>query len=131
MTKVPCVTSGSAAVGQILGLLLLLLLWLHCCGPVVLGEDPPLFLSATLADSRLTSVAVSDRVRLNDVQVAAPLGGGTIKFVAASTDDPAHFLVTGQQVGMSTHRRCSSRPRRTCAGRGRSRRVRSASCNCS
>ncbi|MHB9076670.1 MAG: hypothetical protein ACYC3X_04135 [Pirellulaceae bacterium] len=66
--------------------------------PVV--SDEPLFRSAAVEDLQQAS-DVFNHVLLGNSAVEAPLGSGTIELIADPAGERPHFLVTGQQVGMS------------------------------
>ncbi len=62
--------------------------------------DEPLYRSAVVEDAQSAPDTLFDVELLGTRPVSAPLGSGTIQLVDATPDDPQHFLVTGQQVGM-------------------------------
>ncbi len=62
--------------------------------------DEPLFPGAVVGEVQTPSDAISDFVLLGTESVSAPLGAGTIQLIDGTAEEPQHFLVTGQQVGM-------------------------------
>ena len=68
--------------------------------PNTVVSDEPLFRSAAVEDVQQAS-DVFNHVLLGSSAVEAPLGSGTIELIADPAVERPHFLVTGQQVGMS------------------------------
>jgi len=76
----------------------LVLLAFVCASRYTAGEEP-LYPGAERDTSFAIENATFEHVLLGDASVDMPLGAGQIALVPAAAEEPAHFVVTGQQTG--------------------------------